>query len=103
MSEWLILFLVLVAGAGVGVFYYGGLWLTVRHLPGMPRPGLVLLGSFAGRTLLAILAFLGITGGQWLRLVVCLAGFIVARFVVVRIGASAFRPDSEVKPTRFPG
>jgi len=51
----------LLGGVGLGVFYFGGLWLSVRRLPCSRRPGRLLLASFAGRLLLVL-------AGLWLLL-----------------------------------
>jgi F1F0 ATPase subunit 2 len=71
-------------GVGVGVVYFGGLWLTVRRLPDARRPALLLLGSVVGRTVLTLLGFYLVMGARWERLLACLAGFILARMVLVR-------------------
>jgi F1F0 ATPase subunit 2 len=73
-----------VVGAGLGVVYFGGLWLTVRRLPEARWPALLLLGSMVGRTALTLLGFYVVMGARWERLLACLAGFILARMVLVR-------------------
>jgi F1F0 ATPase subunit 2 len=39
----------LLAGIGLGLLYFGGLWLTVNQLPLTRNPILLTLGSFLGR------------------------------------------------------
>ncbi|HSF29119.1 MAG TPA: ATP synthase subunit I [Candidatus Tectomicrobia bacterium] len=73
-----------VAGLGLGLFYFGGLWLTVRELPTMRWPGLWLMASFVGRTVLSLVGFYLAMGGRWERLVACFLGFLLARTLVVR-------------------
>lgn len=70
---------VLAAGTVVGAFYFGGLWWTVRRVARSRRPGLLLLASYWLRTATALTLFYVIMDGDWLRLVVCLAGFLVMR------------------------
>ena len=76
--------LVFMAGIGIGLFYFGGLWVTVRRLPTTRHPGLWTLGSFMGRTGLSLLGFYVAMGGRWERLLVCLFGFLLGRHFLVR-------------------
>jgi F1F0 ATPase subunit 2 len=73
------LVLALLAGMGLGLFYFGGLWLTVQRLPTIRHPALLMLGSFCMRTLVALFGFYVVMSGSWARLLVCLAGFLVIR------------------------
>ena len=41
--------LALICGAGLGLFYYGGLWWTVRRLQTAQQPGLLFATSFLVR------------------------------------------------------
>jgi F1F0 ATPase subunit 2 len=84
VSDWLALVLALVAGFGLGLFYFGGLWLTVRRIPTTRHPALLTLGSFVGRTLLTLAGFYLVMDGRWERLALCLLGFLAARTVLVR-------------------
>lgn len=77
----------LAAGAGLGLFYFGGLWLTVRRLPTLRRPELISLGSFVGRLGVTLLGFYLVADGRWERLAACLVGFFVMRTILVhRLG-----------------
>ncbi|NIO10485.1 MAG: ATP synthase subunit I [Deltaproteobacteria bacterium] len=78
------LFVVFMAGIGIGVFYFGGLWVTVRRLPTTRHPALWTLGSFMGRTGMSLLGFYAAMGGRWERLLACLFGFLLARHFLVR-------------------
>ena len=71
-------------GVGLGIVYFGGLWLTVRRLPDARWPALLLLGSMLGRTALTLLGFYLVMDARWERLLACLAGFILARMVLMR-------------------
>jgi F1F0 ATPase subunit 2 len=72
------------AGAGIGIFYFGGLWLTVRLLPVVRQPALLTLGSFFIRMGLSLGAFYFVMGGDWVRLLICVAGFFLVRVIMVR-------------------
>ena len=84
MSNLLPLILALVAGIGLGVFYFGGLWLTVRRLPTAQRPALLSLLSFFVRLGVVLFGFYFVMDGRWVRLLVCLLGFLGARVILVR-------------------
>jgi F1F0 ATPase subunit 2 len=75
---------VFVAGAGIGVFFFGGLWWTVNRLANRCYPALWVLGSFLFRAALSISVFYWVTEGKWERLAVGLAGFLLVRALMVR-------------------
>ena len=70
------------AGLLLGAIFFGGLWWTVRKSLTAKQPALWFLGSTLLRMSIALAGFYFIGGGDWKRLLACLAGFIVARFVV---------------------
>ena len=84
MSDLLPILLILLAGFGLGLIFYGGLWITIRALPGSRHPTLLALGSFWGRTVLVLAGLILATAHRWQNAIACLAGFIVARIVLVR-------------------
>lgn len=84
MNQLFNLALVLLAGAGLGLVYFGGLWLVVRRLAQWRHPGLVMLASLVVRTAVVVLGFLVLLDGQWQRAVAMLAGFILARIGFAR-------------------
>jgi F1F0 ATPase subunit 2 len=73
-----------VMGAGVGLFHFGGLWLTTRNLQCFRQPGLWLIVSFLLRTAVSILCFYLVMAGDWKRLLAALAGFTLIRLLIVR-------------------
>ena len=76
---------VFLTGAVLGLFYFGGLWLTVRRIHNAAHPGLWMTASFAGRLAVLLMAFYLLMAGGWERVVVSLAGFLVSRFMMVRL------------------
>jgi F1F0 ATPase subunit 2 len=84
MSDTLALALALLAGASLGVFFFGGLWWTVQKGVTSETPALWFLGSLLLRTSLVLAGFYLAAQGHWSRLAVCLLGFLIARFIVVR-------------------
>lgn len=91
MSVLMALSLAAAAGVGLGLLYFGGLWLTVRRLPDSRRPALLFGASFAGRTALTVLGFYLVMDGSWERMLACLGGFIIVRQVLV----SRLQPERE--------
>jgi F1F0 ATPase subunit 2 len=82
MNEALILGLVGVAGLFLGVIFFGGLWWTVSKGMASPRPALWFIGSLVLRTGIVLAGLYVIAGGAWQRMLMCLLGFVVARFIV---------------------
>ena len=79
MSEVLWILLALVVGAVLGLFYFGGLWLTLERLPGSRRPHVLALLSFFGRTVVVLLVVFLIARQSWQRIAACLVGFVIVR------------------------
>jgi F1F0 ATPase subunit 2 len=92
MSETLPLLLAWVAGGGLGVIFFGGLWWTVRKGVSSRRPALWFLGSLLLRMSIALAGFYFVSGGHWERLLPCLVGFVMARLVVTRLTRAAEKP-----------
>jgi F1F0 ATPase subunit 2 len=82
MDDLYIYLLNFVAGMGLGFFYFGGLWLTVRRLAARDQPFLWLGLSFLTRLGLTLAGFYLVAGGHWQRLIVSVAGFLLARLVL---------------------
>jgi F1F0 ATPase subunit 2 len=84
------LLLAFFVGMGAGLFYFGGLWWTVRRLPTARQPALLTFGSFLVRTGLSLVAFYFASGGHWQRILASLLGFIIVRVFLVRRIRSSF-------------
>ncbi len=74
----------LIAGIGLGAFFFGGLWWTSRKGLASRRPALWFLGSFVVRTALTLAGFYAVSGGRWQPLTACLAGFFIVRLASTR-------------------
>jgi len=85
MNEPLIIILACLAGGALGTVFFGGLWWTIRKAVGSPRPALWFFISLMLRMGIVLAGLYFVGGGQWQRLVACLIGIIVARFVVLRL------------------
>lgn len=85
MNELLQLALVLLAGLLLGVLFFGGLWWTVLKGVSAKQPALWFVTSLLLRTALVLAGFYFVSDTDWKRLLLCLLGFIVARFIVIRL------------------
>jgi F1F0 ATPase subunit 2 len=81
LASWV---LIVAAGGVLGWLYFGGLWWTVRRLPGADHPAALVLGSFVLRAVLVAVGFVVLLAGDPLRLVAVLVGFLAVRGVLVR-------------------
>src|ERR1700691_3064900 len=87
--------LALAAGLVLGAVYFGGLWWTVLRGIGSRHAAPWVFVSLLLRTAVAMLGVYLVARGSWERLVVCLAGFVVARFIVIWLTAAVGpRPQS---------
>ena len=85
MNDPLPLLLAGAAGLVLGAIFFGGLWWTVRKGLTARQPALWFLGSMLLRMGIVLAGFYFAGGGQWQRLLVCLLGFVIARFLVMRL------------------
>jgi F1F0 ATPase subunit 2 len=85
MNNFLFLALALVAGLLLGAIFFGGLWWTVRKGVSSKNPAIWFFGSMLLRMGIVLAGFYFVGRGDWRRLVSCLLGFIVARFIVMRL------------------
>ena len=85
MNEALSLAFALAAGIVLGVFFFGGLWWTIRRGLSSGQPALWFFGSMLLRTGIVLLGFYYVQGDDWMRLPAALLGFIIARLAVTRL------------------
>ncbi len=90
MNNALGLLFALLAGLLLGAIFFGGLWWTVRRGLGSQQPALWFLGSMLLRTAMAVSGMYYAMQGDWRRLVVCLAGFLLARICILRLTRTGF-------------
>lgn len=85
MNEPLALILAGVAGVGLGVLFFGGLWWTVRKGMASAQPALWFFASLLIRLGLVLAGFSFVGAAQWERLLACLLGFVAARLIIMRL------------------
>lgn len=97
MPETVYSLLAFVGGLLLGGFFYGSLRWTVRRGLVSSRPAAWFFISYLVRMAVALAGFYTISAGSSPRLIACLIGFVIARFLVMRF-------DSERKiATLTPG
>jgi F1F0 ATPase subunit 2 len=86
----------LAIGVIFGLFYFGGLWLTLQRLPTSANPALLMFASFTLRTAVVVGGFVLVRGDRWQENLLWLAGFIAARMALTRLLG---RAGGNAKPT----
>ena len=76
------LVLPLLAGVLLGMFFFGGLWWTIRRGVSSKQPAALFFFSLLLRTGIALAGFYFVARGDWRRVLSCLVGFILARILV---------------------
>ena len=92
MNETLRLMLALATGVLLGTIFFGGLWWTVQKGVSSKSSALWFFGSLLVRTGIVLAGFYFIARGHWQRLMACLIGFVIARFIVTRLTQSTKKP-----------
>jgi F1F0 ATPase subunit 2 len=77
--------LAFISGVALGILFFGGLWLTVKKLVTAKKPALLFLGSLLLRVCATLIGFYYVSQGNWQRMLVCLVGFITARFIMMHL------------------
>lgn len=83
MNESIMLILSLASGIIFGLFYFGGLWLTLKSLPNSKQPALLSLSSFLGRSAICLYGFYLVSSSGLEAMAFSLAGFILSKFVLI--------------------
>lgn len=73
-------------GVWLALLYFGGFWLTVKHLSRVSRPSLLFFSSLLGRAGGVLFCFRLVgADGRWERLLACAAGFFLMRALLTRV------------------
>jgi F1F0 ATPase subunit 2 len=92
MTEPLMLILACLAGVVLGAIFFGGLWVTIRRGVSSERPALWFFLSLLLRMSITLAGFYFVSEGHWKRLLLCLLGFVAARFAVTRVTQRGGKP-----------
>lgn len=89
MSEVVDLLFIILIGFGLGTMFFYGLWKTICKITTAKAPILWLLVSMILRISITVIGFYLValfqSNGQLKRLLLCLFGFLLARFVITKI------------------
>ena len=83
MNDIVTMVAVFFAGLLLGGFFFGGLLWTVNQGVASKRPTVLFLGSSLIRTATVLFSFWLLSAGLWERILICLAGFFIARVVLI--------------------
>lgn len=97
MNDILYMTFAFIAGLILGTLFFGGLWFTVRKTVMSTKPVLWVLGSFLFRMSITLIGFYYIYQGNWQRLLICLFGFVSARFIVMHFTKSIEKKQAQLK------
>jgi F1F0 ATPase subunit 2 len=84
MNEIIYALVVFTVGCTLGTLFFGGLWLTIKKMKTTKMPSLLFLASFVFRVVVVLWGFYFVAATHWQNMLICLLGFMVARFVVTR-------------------
>jgi F1F0 ATPase subunit 2 len=85
LHDWITLLPAFGVGVLLGLFFFGGLWLTVTYATVSRYAGLWFFFSIILRTAVVLAGFYFVAVGSFPRMIACLVGFIIARFFTARM------------------
>lgn len=100
MSEAWSLVPALAVGLVLGVFFFAGLWWTLRRGLASEHPARWFAGSLLVRTGVTLAGFYLVAQGQWQRVLACLLGFVIARAAVTRLVRSTGEAEGRAEEAR---
>jgi F1F0 ATPase subunit 2 len=75
-----------IVGLGLGLFYFGGLWLTLKNMNQARSPIAFTLGSYILRIAAVFLVLIYIARqGEWGNILILLVGFMLSRIFLSRV------------------
>lgn len=85
--NWIFILFAIASGAIVGLFYFGGLWLTLKKIADYQLSYWLVLVSFLIRLAFVLLVFYALLIYHWAYMAIALASFLVMRqMLLVRLG-----------------
>jgi F1F0 ATPase subunit 2 len=73
-----------IVGLGLGLLYYGGLWLTLRKLTQLRQPAIWLSLSLLLRMIAVVAVLYLLFADSWQQLLLALLGMLIMRSVLVQ-------------------
>lgn len=84
MNELTFIILSVFGGFLLGLFFFAGLWWTIKKSIVSKHAALLMLSSMTIRVCVVLSAFYYISLGSWKRILGCLAGFVLSKIIVNR-------------------
>ena len=72
-----------IAGLIIGAIFFFGLWITVKKIARAKMPALIFMVSLFCRISVALIGFYFISMGSWKKMLICLLGFVTARWLIM--------------------
>lgn len=88
MNEILYVALASAAGFLLGILFFGGLWFTVKKAVVLKNTALWFIASSLLRMSIVVTGIYYTAMGDWKKFLVCMLGFITARYVVMHLTRS---------------
>lgn len=83
MNDWPVYLLSFMAGSILGLFFFGMLWLTVKKSLNARQPAIWFSLSLLIRLVVTVAGFYFVSGQQWQRLLLMMAGFVITRSLLI--------------------
>ncbi len=83
MTRVLEIIMPLLAGLGLGLFFFGGLLWTVRRIPGNTRPKTLVWTSFLIRQISTVVVLILVCRDEWIRWTAAMTGFLLVRTLLI--------------------
>jgi F1F0 ATPase subunit 2 len=97
MREILLMLMAFLTGIILGTLFFGGLWFTVKKAVLAKMPAIWFFVSLFLRLSITLIGFYYISQGSWKRLLICVFGFVAARFFVIHLTKSIDNKQLHIK------
>lgn len=94
MNELINMLPAFIGGIVLGILFFGGLWLTIQKALHSKKPALLFVGSFMLRMAVFLTGFYYVSQNSWQKMLVCLAGFLIARTIITRLSQKNNHPEN---------
>lgn len=85
--DWIFILFAIISGAVISLFYFGGLWLTLKKIAEYQLSYWLVLVSFVIRLAFVLLAFYALVIYHWAYLAISLISFLAVRQILIaRLG-----------------
>lgn len=97
MNEILSYVLSLAIGIILGMIFFIGLWWTIKKLVSSKHPLVLFFTSIFLRIGLVLVSFYYLGHDDWIKLISCLVGFIIGRFIVIKLSDQTLKNLTQLK------